>query len=167
MIGNKRLNNIQLIFFDFDGVLTNNMVNVDENGIESVFCNRADGLAFKAINKLNLKCYVLSTEKNKVVSIRCKKLNTKCKQGIDNKLLEIKKISKELNINPEKIMFIGNDINDLEAIKFVGHSACPADSHELVKFNCKYQLKKNGGEGVAREIVEKILEIDIVKVLYQ
>ena len=55
MIGNKRLNNIQLIFFDFDGVLTNNMVNVDENGIESVFCNRADGLAFKAINKLNLK----------------------------------------------------------------------------------------------------------------
>lgn len=167
MIGNKKLKNIQLIFFDFDGVLTNNTVSIDEDGIESVTCNRSDGLAFNAINKLNLRCFVLSTEKNKVVSARCKKLNTKCIQGVDNKLLEIKKISKELNIDKEGIMYIGNDINDLEAIQYVGHSACPSDSHDLVKLNCKYILKKNGGEGIARELIERILKIDIVKLLYQ
>ena len=69
------IDKVNLFIFDFDGVLTDNLVRVDEHGMESVVCNRADGLAFKALNKLKKKTYILSSEKNIVVKQRAKKLN--------------------------------------------------------------------------------------------
>ena len=64
------IDNIDAFVFDFDGVLTNNLVQMDENGTESVSCSRADGLAFDVLKKLNKPAYILSTEKNLVVSWR-------------------------------------------------------------------------------------------------
>ena len=71
------LDNIDVFVFDFDGVLTNNLVQIDENGKESVSCSRADGLAFDVLRKLNKSVYILSTEKNPVVLARAKKLKVK------------------------------------------------------------------------------------------
>ena len=67
------IKNIEAIFFDFDGVLTNNKVYVDQNGKESVECNRADGIAFEILNKLKIDTLIISTEKNPVVKARAKK----------------------------------------------------------------------------------------------
>lgn len=60
--------------FVFDGVLTNNLVHLDQNGNELVSCSRSDGLAFNALRKLNKTAYILSKEKNTVVSSRAKKI---------------------------------------------------------------------------------------------
>ena len=66
---------IDLIVFDFDGVLTNNKVSIDQKGNEWVSCSRGDGLGFDVLRKLNKPTYILSTEKNPVVTARGKKYN--------------------------------------------------------------------------------------------
>ena len=79
------LNLIQLIVYDFDGVMTDNRVYVDQDGREMVRVNRADGLGISGIKKIGIQQIIISTEKNPVVSTRAKKLGIPCLQGIDNK----------------------------------------------------------------------------------
>ena len=76
---------IKLIIYDFDGVMTDNKVYIDQNGNELVQVNRADGLAISEIIKLGIKQLIISTEKNPVVSARAKKLGIPCIQHIENK----------------------------------------------------------------------------------
>jgi len=76
---------IELIAFDFDGIFTNNQVLLLEDGTEGVFVNRSDGLAINQLRKSNYKMVIISTEKNKVVDIRAKKLNIPVFSGIDDK----------------------------------------------------------------------------------
>ena len=93
------LDKISAFIFDFDGVLTDNVVFTDQNGIESVACSRADGLAFDILRRLEKQSFILSTEKNQVVEARANKLKIPVIQGINNKvnaLQELKKISSTL-----------------------------------------------------------------------
>ena len=158
--------NIELIVFDFDGVLTDNFVSVDSTGNESVRCNRSDGLAFDALSKLGMKTIICSTEKNNVVIERGKKLKVETFNGIGNKLKWLKSYSLLNNINPKNILFVGNDLNDYFPMKYCGFSACPSDSEIKIKELASFVLTRKGGEGVVREIVEDILKIDLLKVLY-
>ena len=84
---NRKLNTkkIQLIVYDFDGVMTNNKVMIDENGNEFVQVNRADGLAISVIKEIGIDQIIISSEMNNVVSKRAEKLNITCLQGISNK----------------------------------------------------------------------------------
>ena len=61
-------------------------------------------------------------------------------------------------------MYVGNDINDLKAMMLCGYTVCPRDSHKKIKEVSSYHLKSLGGNGVVREIVEELLEIDMCKV---
>tara|TARA_Y100000589_G_C26911093_1_gene530353 strand:+ start:172 stop:660 length:489 start_codon:yes stop_codon:yes gene_type:complete len=160
------INNIKLVIFDFDGVLTDNTFLVDSDGKEYVRCNRSDGLAFNALSKIGLKSIICSTEKNKVVNARGEKLNVETFTNVENKLNWLKKYSISKNISPREILFIGNDINDFASMKFCGFSACPCDSNQKIKDIAKYILATPGGKGVARDVVENILNIDIYNVLY-
>lgn len=160
------IHNIRLVIFDFDGVLTDNNVYVDSNGIESVRCNRSDGLGFKALKKLKVKSIICSTEANEVVLKRGEKLNIETFNGIDNKLTWIKDYVKDSKINPKNILYVGNDINDMSAMKYCGFSACPADSSKKIRKISDYVLKTKGGEGVVNEIVEKIFNYDLFELLY-
>lgn len=157
---------ISLVIFDFDGVLTNNSVYVDENGKETVRCSRADGIGFDAMRKMNIQSYIISSEKNQVVSRRAKKLKVPTFQGVKNKWSLVCEIAQKHKIDTKKILFVGNDINDYQAINNCGFSACPADSHKKIKEVSKFILKKNGGNGIVREIVEDLLGLDLIKILY-
>ena len=126
------IKNISLFVFDFDGVLTNNIVHIDENGKESVSCSRADGLAFDVLKKLNKPVYILSTEKNPVVIERAKKLNIQAIQGVSDKVEAIKELADENNYNLKNILYMGNDLNDYLVMKLCGYSVCPADSHPIL-----------------------------------
>ena len=159
------LKDIDFIFLDFDGVLTNNKVFVDENGIESVSCNRSDGLAAEVLNKLGLKTIIFSSEKNKVVKRRAKKLNLDCYNSIKSKKSAILSFAKSNSVNLSNCMYVGNDLNDYHAMKICGLKICPADAHKKIINISDYVTKKNGGDGVLREIVEKFLKIDIVSFL--
>jgi 3-deoxy-D-manno-octulosonate 8-phosphate phosphatase (KDO 8-P phosphatase) len=155
------IKNIDSIFIDFDGVLTDNKVYVDENGRESVRCSRADGLGFKVINKINKPIYIISSESNNVVLARGKKIKVKTFNKISNKAHFIKQIMSKFRFKKEKCMFIGNDLNDLEAMKICGYRVCPKDSHPKIKRASNIILSTKGGEGILRELIEKKFKIKV------
>ncbi len=163
----KLIDRIDALVFDFDGVLTDNLVYVDQNGNEQVCCNRGDGLAFDALRKLNIKTFIISTETNSVVAERAKKLKIPVQQGIANKLEALISLAKKENIDIARILYVGNDLNDLEVMKTCGLSACPADSHERIKEISRFKLKTLGGKGLVRELVEDLLKINIEEILYK
>ena len=163
----NNLLNVQIIFFDFDGVFTNNKVIIDENGIESVVCDRSDGIGLSRLLSGGVKVYIVSTEENPVVSMRAKKLKIKAYQGVKNKLFLIKQILKEENINSDQAIFVGNDINDIPAMLFVGCSIAPFDAYpEVIKISTIH-LNKNGGEGAVREICDMICLAQSIKSKYE
>ena len=155
-----KISQISHFIFDFDGVLTDNRVFIGENpDSEFVVCNRADGLAFDAIRKLDINCFIVSTDKSLASKTRAKKLGIRAFNNVQNKGDFLKKLSKNKEIDLKRSFYIGNDINDLESISLCRFSACPSDSHSEVKKSCSFILKTNGGKGVVREILEDILKI--------
>ena len=160
------IDEIDVIFFDFDGVLTNNLVHLDQDGKEWVSCSRADGLAFDVLRKLNKPVYILSTEKNSVVTARANKLKIPAIQGVENKAEKIKALVDELKFDLTKVLYIGNDLNDYQAMELCGYTACPSDSHEKIKEISFFVLDTMGGKGVVRELLEKVLKLNFIQILY-
>lgn len=124
-------------------------------------------MAFEALKKLHKPVFIISTEKNSVVSKRAKKLNVISFTGIQDKLKKLKSIASSKNYNIAKIFYVGNDLNDYQAMKLCGYSACPSDSHNQIKLICNICLNTRGGDGVIREIIEEIFNIDIINLLYK
>lgn len=154
---NNSIKNIKLIVFDFDGVFTDNKVIVCEDGKESVICNRSDGIGLSKLRQIGIKMLVLSKEKNRVVSTRCKKLKINCFQGIDNKLKVLKKISKQMGLSFKKIAYMGNDINDLDCMKIVGLPITVKDAYPEIRAISLYITKKTGGSGAVREFADLLV----------
>ena len=151
------LTEIKLIVYDFDGVMTDNKVLVDQYGKESVIVNRSDGLAIAWFNEKKIPQLILSTEKNPVVSIRAKKLGIPVVHGTGNKKESLIVYLKDKKISQNYVLFVGNDINDLNVMKYVGIPVAQADAHRRIKEIAKYVTKKAGGEGVIREIMDLII----------
>ena len=147
---------VRLVAFDFDGVFTNNTVQVNQDGIESVQCWRSDGLGIARLRSIGVQTMIISTETNLVVSARAAKLKMPCKQGIEDKALTILETCTELNIDPQHAMFVGNDINDIPAFKAIGFPVAVADAYpEVLPFVC-HQTTKPGGYGAVRELCDLI-----------
>jgi 3-deoxy-D-manno-octulosonate 8-phosphate phosphatase (KDO 8-P phosphatase) len=161
------ISTIDALIFDFDGVLTDNKVHVSENGMEWVSCSRADGLAFDVLKKLNKPAYILSTEKNLVVTARAKKLNIFALQGVENKVYAIKELAIKEGFNQENILYVGNDLNDFNVMELCKYTACPSDSHKRIKAISTIILKTKGGNGVVRELLEDVFKLDFIEILYQ
>lgn len=153
-IDTEKLKSIEIVFFDFDGVFTDNYVYVSDQGHELIKSNRSDGLGLSRLNKLGIKSKIISSEKNNVVLLRAKKLKIDCINNVSNKGDEIKKICEEISINPKNAMFVGNDINDIPAFKVVGFSVGVADSFEEIYPYISFITKSKGGQGVVREICD-------------
>lgn len=154
----NHLKKIKLIVYDFDGVMTNNKVYVDQNSNEMVQVNRADGLGVSEIKKIGIEQIIMSTEKNSVVSARANKLDIHCFQGIDSKKDKLLKYCQEINIDLSQVAYVGNDINDKDTMEIVGFTFCPADAHETIKEISDHVFKRKGGEGVIRELLDLIKE---------
>ena len=149
------------IIFDFDGVFTDNFVYLNERGEESVRCSKADSLglnlftAFLNENGLSIKMLVLSSERNSVVTKRCEKLGLPVFSGvIDKKKFILEQFSASCF---EDMLYVGNDVNDLECIKVSRYAACPNDADESIIKYCNFVGRKNGGEGFIRELIELII----------
>jgi 3-deoxy-D-manno-octulosonate 8-phosphate phosphatase (KDO 8-P phosphatase) len=161
------LKKIDALFFDFDGVMTNNMVYVDQDGRESVRCSRADGLAFDVLRKLNKPAYIISTEKNLVVKMRARKLKIPLIQGVSDKSEALKELAKKNNYKLKNILYVGNDLNDYYVMKLCGYSVCPANSHTQIKEISDITLETNGGNGVVRDLLENVFNINLINILYE
>jgi N-acylneuraminate cytidylyltransferase len=164
---------------DFDGVLTDNSVYLNRFGQEFVKCSRADGLGIQMLKNanqlgiVNLEMGILSTEKNRVVKARAKKLGLKCYYGIDSKYNFLKnEYFPNFNLTAaegfKKLIYLGNDINDLNVIKHAKVSIVPGDSHPLIQQNASFVIdSKFGGNGFVREVIERLLGPKNLKLLYE
>lgn len=154
----KRLkfNTIHLIVYDFDGVMTDNRVILREDGLESVVVNRADGLAVELIKKMGIQQIILSKEKNNVVIRRAKKLNIPVLRGIDNKKDVLSRYCKKNSIALKNVVYVGNDVNDVEVMNIVGYPFCPRDAYPEAMAAAKFVIPVNGGDGVIRDLLNYI-----------
>ena len=138
--------------------MTDNKVYVDQNGNETVKVNRSDGLGISEIKKLGIQQIIISTEKNLVVGKRAKKLGINCLQNVGNKKNALEENCKKINIELDQVIYVGNDINDKEAMEIAGVTFCPADAHKSIKSISDHVLKTKGGDGVVREFLDFIIK---------
>ena len=145
--------------YDFDGVMTDNKVLVFEDGREAVVCSRSDGLAAGMIKKLGVPQVIISTERNSVVAQRARKLGIEAIHGVKDKKIVLTEYCRKHNYTLKRVLYVGNDINDLEAMRLVGYPIAPLDAHEQIRRIACYVTKAKGGQGVIREVIERVMKV--------
>jgi len=145
---------IRLVAFDFDGVFTDNMVYVSQDGTEAVRCCRSDGIGLQKLNKLGIDTVIISTEANPVVSARARKLKIRCLQGCQDKRAVLEDIAHEKGVTLAEVAFVGNDINDLPCLECVGLPIAVQDAYQEILPAAVYQTQRPGGHGAVREICD-------------
>jgi YrbI family 3-deoxy-D-manno-octulosonate 8-phosphate phosphatase len=146
----------KIIFTDFDGCLTDDRVWLNQEGEEFVAANRKDGLAIGRLRKLGITVVITSTETNKVVSARATKLGIEALQGLSDKVEAIENYLAKHNLTWNDSWYVGNDVNDLGAIRKAKLSICPSDAVKVVKKEVNIRLKTKGGYGVLSELATLI-----------
>ncbi|MFG2885999.1 cytidylyltransferase domain-containing protein [Streptomyces sp. NPDC048297] len=148
---------IDAVVLDFDGTQTDDRVLIDSDGREFVSVHRGDGLGIAALRKSGLKMLILSTEQNPVVAARARKLKIPVLHGIDRKDLALKQWCEEQGIAPERVLYVGNDVNDLPCFALVGWPVAVASAHDVVRGAARAVTTVPGGDGAIREIASWIL----------
>lgn len=152
-----RLADIDLLIFDFDGVMTDNRVWVSSDGTEWVACNRGDGWGLDMLRTTPLKMAIVSTETNPVVRARAQKLRLPVLHGIKDKGETVRHYAAEQGVALDRVAFVGNDTNDMPALAIVGWPICPRDSHPAVLAVARWIVACDGGAGVVRALADTLL----------
>lgn len=148
----------KLILTDIDGVWTDGGMYYDQTGNEWKRFNTSDSAGVLFAHRLNIPVGIITGETTQIVERRANKLHINYVfQGSLEKLSVAKTLCKELNIDLNEVAYIGDDIADIELLKAAGISGVPANAPDYIKKLGNVELKKNGGEGVFREFVEKII----------
>lgn len=147
-----------LLVYDFDGVMTDNRVLIFQDGTEAVITNRADGWGVAQLRKAGFRQIIVSTETNPVVSARAKKLQIEVVQGSSDKARDLVDYCQSNGIDLTKVLYVGNDLNDLDAMRLVGFPVAPADAHPEILKIAKHITQARGGEGVIKELSELLLK---------
>lgn len=147
---------VRLVVWDFDGVFTDNSVYTDQNGVESVKCHRSDGIGITNLQALGIETFVLSKERNPVVTKRCQKLNIQCFQSVDAKGEFLASYFKKYNVNKEAVVYVGNDINDIDAFAQVGIPLAVRDRYIAVDSHVRALTTRVGGHGAVREVCDLV-----------
>jgi len=147
---------ISALIFDFDGVFTDDRVFVDQDGKESVACSRRDGMGIERLRLLGVPMVVVSKETNPVVAARCAKLRLPVHFGIEDKLTLVKSWLLENGFAPDRAVYVGNDINDVPCMRFVGCAAAPRDAHQAALDVADIILDADGGRGALRLLADLI-----------
>ncbi|MET7906820.1 N-acylneuraminate cytidylyltransferase [Streptomyces avermitilis] len=148
---------IDAVVLDFDGTQTDDRVLIDSDGREFVSVHRGDGLGIAALRRSGLTMLILSTEQNPVVAARARKLKIPVLHGIDRKDLALKQWCEEQGIAPERVLYVGNDVNDLPCFALVGWPVAVASAHDVVRGAARVVTTVPGGDGAIREIASWIL----------
>jgi YrbI family 3-deoxy-D-manno-octulosonate 8-phosphate phosphatase len=148
------IHRIRLVAFDFDGVFTDDMVYVSQDGGEAVRCFRGDGIGLQRLASLGIETVIISTEANPVVTARANKLKVRCIQDVPDKRAVLERIAGDLGITLSQVAFVGNDINDRSCLSCVGLPIVVKNSHPDIVRYALYQTEKPGGSGAVREICD-------------
>ena len=155
----KKSKNIKLIATDIDGVWTDAKMHYTEDGEYMKSFSTYDGMATALLKSKKIEIAILTSENSQIVKSRAKKLGIKYVYINENeKLFRIKYLCNRLNITSDEVAYIGDDVNDLEILKYVGLSAMPCTSPILDVFNPDYITKRVGGNGAFREFSDLIIK---------
>ena len=154
----RALRHVKLLAMDVDGVLTDAGMYYSESGDELKKFNTRDGMGIKLLQAAGLVTVFITKEKTAIVERRGQKLAVpEVHQGIDDKLAVITTLAQKYGLSLEQVAYIGDDVNDLDALQAVGFSAAPADAMPSVLQAVHYVCAKKGGEGAVRELADLIL----------
>ena len=152
------LKRVRLVAMDVDGVLTDAGMYYSESGDELKKFNTRDGMGIKMLQAAGFVTAFITWEKTAIVERRGQKLAVpEVHQGVDDKLALLTTLAQKYGLTLEQVAYIGDDVNDLEALRAVGFSAGPADAMPSVLKAVHYICAKKGGEGAVREIADLIL----------
>ncbi len=152
------LSRVRLLVLDFDGVLTDNSVVVHQDGSEAVRCDRGDGLGIERLRAGGeVEVVVLSKETNPVVVARCRKLKLACAQGYEDKLPQLEKMDAVRGLAASQVAYVGNDVNDIEAMTWCGVAIAVADAYPRVRAVADLVTRRPGGRGAVREVCDLLL----------
>lgn len=152
------LRGIRVFATDVDGVLTDAGMYYSESGDEWKKFNTRDGMGIKLLQKAGVITAIITQESTKIVMRRAQKLTIpEVHQGAYDKLAVLKDLIARHDLTMEQVAYIGDDVNDLQALGAVGFSASPADGIPQVQKTVRYICKKKGGEGAVREVADLIL----------
>lgn len=145
---------IKLVVYDFDGVMTDNRVFVDQSGVESIAANRSDGLGIGMIKRLGIEQCIVSTERNKVVQARADKIGLEAAHGVRDKASLLIQLAATKGVSLAEVLFMGNDTNDRDAMGLCGFKVAPSDAHPSILALADYVTEAPGGYGAIRELAD-------------
>jgi N-acylneuraminate cytidylyltransferase len=150
---------IDLILSDFDGVITDNRVWVDEHGTEFVAAYRSDSMRLNELRSQGIELVILSSEPNRVVEARAKKMGVEAIYGVGiyEKGRVMREVLEQKNIPAANVVYVGNDLNDLPGFEIAGWSVAVADAYPEVTRAADHVLSRAGGHGALRELIDLIL----------
>ena len=154
----KKLKKVKLLILDVDGVLTDGYLYYDYQGNQIKRFSVKDGLGIRYLQKAGLNICIVSGGKEDVIKNRAKDLNIKhiyC--GVKNKKEKVEFLRDEFKVKKDKILYLGDDLNDLTVRKSVGLLIAPNNASKNFKKYCDAILKNNGGFGAVRELAERLL----------
>lgn len=155
-----KLKQITTFIFDVDGVLTDGNILVTETGEQLRTFNTKDGYALQLAVKMGFNLCIISGGSSLGILKRMNGLGiVDVYLGVQHKLSVYSNYVKNNNLHPKEIIFIGDDMPDIPTMKLVGLAACPANAANDIKEISHYISPYNGGAGVARDIIEKVLKI--------
>lgn len=149
---------IKIIAMDVDGTLTDGKIYMGNNKEIMKAFNVKDGLGIKKAIKNNIISAIITGRTSKIVEHRASELTiTEVFQGVNDKLKVLDELAQKYKVSKKEIAFIGDDINDMEAMQNCGFVACPNNAINEVKDISNFISKYNGGDGAVREIIDHIL----------
>lgn len=155
----KKLRKVKLFALDFDGVFTDGKVYLNQDGVETVVCSRRDSLGMNLLKKEGIKFVVLSMEPNPIVAKRCEKLKIEMLYSPDDKLSLFKDLIKREKVKIEEVAYMGDDLNDLDCLKYAGTAFTVKDGALECLKAADYVTERQSGDHALREICDLILSV--------
>ena len=146
---------IKMLVMDVDGTLTDGKIYIGADGEVMKAFNVKDGYAISHLKEHGIIPVIITGRESEIVKYRAKELGvTELYQGVKDKLSVLKEVAEKYSISLEEIAYIGDDLNDLECMKYCGYSGCPHDAILIIKQIVSYVCNFNGGYGAVREFIE-------------
>lgn len=156
-----RLKSINTFVFDVDGVLTNGKVILEASGEMTRTMSTRDGYIIQVALKKGYNVCIITLGNSKMVENRMNYLGVMdVFSSVDNKLETLSSYCASKNINLENVLYMGDDMPDIDCIKASGIGTCPNDAVPEIREVADYISHVNGGEGSVREVMEQVLKIN-------
>lgn len=155
----QKLAEIQLLICDVDGVLSDGLIYLGNQGEEFKTFNTKDGFGIKALQNAGITVAIITGRESRIVADRMASLGVShVYQGQSDKRISFYQLLKDLSLKPEQVAYIGDDVVDLSVMQLCGLGVAVNDAHPLVRQRADYITQLNGGRGCVRELCDLMLE---------